>query len=91
MGKKINDREYNLIIPKYDNEGHKIKSEKIEEIAEKMSERFGGVTVFPSILGCWKSKKMPGVKCEENTIISSVRDSEGVENWEKVKRQDENS
>ena len=86
---KINDREYRIIIPKWDNSGRKIATEEIEKIAKKMTEHFGGVTVFPSVLGCWKDEERDRIVCEENAIFSSFRDTETTPNWEEQKRKDE--
>ncbi len=66
------EREYKLIIPKWDNEGHKIKSEVIEKYAGEMSDKFGGVSITPSVLGCWKDKGK--IQCEENIELVSGRD-----------------
>ena len=85
----INDREYRIIVPKWDNSGRKIKSEEIEEIAKEISEHFGGVSIIPSILGCWKDEKRNKLVCEENLVFSTYRDSEGVKDWGKQKKIDE--
>jgi len=85
----INDREYRVIVPKYDNSGRKIRAEEMEGLAKKMSEHFGGVTIIPSVLGCWVSERDKKLICEENVVFSSLRDSESVPNWEKQKREDE--
>ena len=84
----INDVRHELIVPKWDNSGRKIKAEEIEDIAKKMANRFGGVTITPSVLGCWVSKETDSLICEENTIFSSVRDSESVDNFERRKVED---
>lgn len=84
----INDREYKIIVPKWDNSGRKIRPDELEDIGKKMSEHFGGVTIIPSVLGCWKSPEGK-LQCEENAIFSSFRDSESSENWEMQKRIDE--
>ena len=85
---EINDREFRLIIPKFDNDLHKIKAEEIEEIAKEMSEHFGGVTVYPSVLGCWKNPKTGELQCEENVVITAVRDSENTKNYEEQLKKD---
>lgn len=72
----INDMKYSIIIPKYDNSGRKIKTEKIAEKVKKMAKQFGGVTVIPSILGCWENEK-GNLVCEENAEIYSIRDIDG--------------
>jgi len=86
---RINDREYRLIVPKWDNSGRKIKSEEIKEIAKEVSEWFGGVTVIPSVLGCWKNEEGKLI-CEENLVFEAMRDSESSpRDWEIQKKLDE--
>jgi len=85
----INDREYKIIIPKFDNSGRKIKAEEIEKIAVEMSKHFGGTTIIPSVLGCWVDR-VGELICEENIVISSLRDSESSVDWEAQKQKDEN-
>lgn len=70
----INDREFRIVVPKFDNDGRKIKTSLIENIATRISERFGGVTVHPSTLGCWKPDD-GDLMCEENILFTTVRDS----------------
>lgn len=78
IGKEINDREFRVVLPKHDNDGRPIKADLIEDISVDISERFGGVTVFPSVAGCWVAEEgdESELMCEENLIISTVRDSE---------------
>jgi hypothetical protein len=85
---EINDREFRLIIPKYDNDLHKIKAEEVKEIAKEMSEQFGGVTVYPSVLGCWKDTETGKLQCEENIVITATRDSENTKNYEEQLKRD---
>lgn len=83
----INDREFRLVLPKYDNSGMKIKTSKIRDVVDKMTDNFKGVTVYPSVIGCWIGDDKKKV-CEENIIISSVRDSESTENFNSVIKED---
>ena len=79
---KIDDREFSLILPKFDNtKVRKIKPEVLKEFSNKISEHFGGVTIRPSVLGCWFSSKTNKLECEENIILSAVRDSETTPNF----------
>lgn len=71
----INDREFRVIVPKFDNAGQKIRVGLIQNIAERISRRFGGVTVIPTTLGCFQPEDGDLI-CEENVIFSTVRDSE---------------
>lgn len=70
----INDREFRIIVPKFDNASQKIRPDVLEDIAGRISGRFGGVTVFPSTLGCWQPDD-GGLMCEENVVFTTVRDS----------------
>lgn len=75
----INDREWQLVVPKFDNAGRPIRPEILEDIAFVVAERFGGMTIYPSVGGCFipDSGEMEGeLICEENMIITAVRDSE---------------
>lgn len=54
-----------------------------------MSERFGGVTIFPSVLGCWVDEWHGGkLVCEENVLITSIIDSESVSDFNRVVEED---
>jgi len=75
---EINDIEFGIILPKYDNSGRKIDPRFAKEVAIKMSKRFGGVTTFPTVLGCWVSDR-GDLQCEENILITSIRDTESIE------------
>jgi len=75
---KIDDIEFGIILPKYDNSMRKINPELHEKIAKEMSERFGGVTIIPSVLGCWVDERRNKLVCEENAMFLSVRDTESV-------------
>jgi len=70
----VEEKEFSILVPKYDNSGRKIKSEIIEKFANKMSKRFGGVSIVPSVLGCWVNKDTGKLECEENIKMTSVRD-----------------
>jgi hypothetical protein len=75
----INDRDYKLILPKYSNNG--------EHFAKRMTKQFGGVTILPSVLGCFAGKE--GLICEENVVLSSSRDSESTPNFGDQTKKDE--
>lgn len=84
---RIDDIKYSIIIPKYDNSGRKIKPEVIESKVKKMAQHFGGVTVIPSVLGCWEDEDGKLV-CEENAEIYSIRNTEGQEDKMKIRLHD---
>lgn len=89
LDRKINDIEFGIILPKYDNSGAKINPELHKKIAVKMSEHFGGVTVFPSVLGCWVNENNE-LQCEENVLITSIRDTESIEKGKTIEEVLEN-
>lgn len=70
----INDREFQIIVPKEDNSGNEISPDVIEEIAHDVADRFGGVTIYPTTAGCWVSDDGDLI-CDENAIIATTRDS----------------
>ena len=41
------ERQYQIIIPKYDNSFHKLKPEALTKYLEELSSRFGGTTIIP--------------------------------------------
>lgn len=73
------ESEFRIVVPKFDNSGNPISDKAISQIGREMSDRFGGVTINPSVLGCWWDKDRKKLMCENNTIMSSVRDCEGLE------------
>jgi len=84
----INDIKYSLILPKYDNSGNKIKPEVLADKVKRMAEHFGGVTVIPSVLGCWKDEERGELVCEENAEVYAIRNSEDSENITKTRLED---
>lgn len=81
---KARDKEFSIILPKFDNSGNKVRSEIFEGITTDVSNHFGGATIFPSALGCWVNKRKENGKeiddliCDENMVISAARD---LEKW----------
>ena len=41
------ERQYHIIIPKYDNDFHKLNSDKLSEFLGELCDKFGGVTIVP--------------------------------------------
>jgi len=72
----LNEKEFTLILPKFDNEGNPISDSVLQDVAEKISKRFGGVTVIPDVLGCWHNDKTNELQCENNARILVGRDCE---------------
>lgn len=72
------ESEFRIVVPKFDNSGNPISDKVISKIGKEMSYRFNGVTIHPSVLGCWWDKDRKKLMCENNTIMSSVRDCEDL-------------
>jgi len=53
MPEEINDREFNMILPKFDNNGKKIDSDELEDLIKRVSNRFGGSTSITENIGCF--------------------------------------
>ena len=71
------ESEYSMTLPKYDNSGRHVKPSILKKYAVKMAEQFGGVSVIPSILGCWVNDGK--LQCEENIKLTSSVDSSNPE------------
>ncbi|HDM76728.1 hypothetical protein DRP04_00185 [Archaeoglobales archaeon] len=69
------DKEFKIIVPKYSNDRERIDSDVLATYAKKMAEYFGGVTVNPSILGCWFDRERDQLVCEENLMLLSAFDA----------------
>ena len=67
------EREFRMILPKFDNEGHRISTDVIKRFAVAMANRFGGITVLPTTLGCYAIHRDGGLQCDENAVLESVR------------------
>jgi len=78
----IDDIAYTLIVPKYDNNNRKIKTSIITRFAKRMAKQFNGVTVHPTVLGCWTDNNNELI-CEENVQIYSIRDTEQLPHMDK--------
>ena len=51
------ERVFRAIIPKRDNSDQPIKASALESLASELIERFGGVTVYPAAMGCFKMEE----------------------------------
>lgn len=71
----FNDVELSVIAPKFDNSGNKIRPDEARKVAKKFSEKFGGATVEPSLLGCWENSDTGELMCDENMRISTTLDT----------------
>lgn len=64
--RKPNERVFKIIIPKTGDR------EDMEDVADDMTKRFGGVTIFPFTIGYWKDPTGK-VIYDDNYLIESVR------------------
>jgi hypothetical protein len=85
MNNDLMEKEHSVTIPKYDNSGRKIKPEIIRKYSNKLSKQFGGVTIFPSILGCWVDENEKQI-CEENIVIKANRDLDNLSDYDKMEK-----
>jgi len=86
--RKPDDREFGIVVPKYDNSQRKIKVDLIKKVATEMSKHFGGATILPTVLGAWVDDN-GNLQVEENVLITSMRDVESPEDIEKVKEDEQ--
>ena len=68
------EAEFKLILPKYDNAGRRINPERLEPYFQKVIDEFGGITIIPTALGCWRDKEGK-LSCDENLIIYTALDT----------------
>lgn len=67
------EREFRIVIPKKDNAGNQISLRVLEDIVREISDRFGGATVYPTVLGCWNPGGGRPIECEENFVVDVTR------------------
>lgn len=67
------EREFRIILPKFDNAGQRISTDVLRDYAQQVAKHFGGVDVFPATLGCYYSKQEQRLQCEENIVIEATR------------------
>lgn len=72
--KEVSERQFSIVLPKMDNEGHEISSKKIEQYARAVSNQFGGVTINTKTLGCYISDEDKKLHCEENIQLVGAKD-----------------
>lgn len=82
---KVNEAEFKIIIPKYDNSQRKIANKELRKIGEELTKRFDGVTIIPNILGCYVPEGKDAPFCEESHLFFSSRDFDKLEEKEKRK------
>lgn len=80
--------EYKLVLPKFDNDLHRINTDALKDISKRMAAHFGGITVFPKIFGCDIDDKKE-LRCEENMMLTSIRLPEENVDPMQIKQDDE--
>ncbi len=79
---ELKDWEIEIVIPKKDNSKNPIDPEYLNKIVEDMTRIAGGISVFPTVFGCWVNSD-GSVECDENMIIKI--DTENREIVDKIK------
>jgi hypothetical protein len=76
------DREYHIVVPKFDNARQMLGSGAFSEHFERIQNQFGGFTLIPKTYGCWFNPEKKKAECEENFMISMTRiiDQNDMEN-----------
>ena len=84
----MSEAKFEVVVPKFDNSGNQISPKVIKEIAINMSNRFGGVSLIPQVLGCWFNRETSSLECEHHTLVFSGRDCEGesAKDWMKKEK-----
>lgn len=84
--RSVSEREFRIILPIRDNKQHELKREVYEPYMKKMSDEFGGVTIYKAF-GCAREKPIHGednpLQCEENIVIESSFDTSDKRRIEK--------
>lgn len=91
MPDQINDREFSVVLPKFDNSKNKIEPQVIENIIKRISNRFGGSTSVTQNIGCFVpedqrpdvdqneaemlQEELGNIQCEEVLQVKALRDS----------------
>jgi len=74
----MNESEFRIIVPR--------QKKVINEVAKRMTKRFGGVSSIPRVRGYWSQKGR--TVYDKNALLFSARDLNKVKNKEKVLSQD---
>lgn len=85
---EINDIEFGIVLPRSDNKNHTLNTKKHQEVAKRLTDRFGGVTIYPRVVGGWKNDDGDYI-FEENMIMTAMRNSESTRNFQEKVVEDE--
>jgi|TARA_Y100000310_G_C20671913_1_gene810764 hypothetical protein len=67
------ERTFRMVLPKYDNSGRRISTDILRDISRNIASRFEGISVIPSMLGCYAPPEGGDMECEENIILEATR------------------
>lgn len=73
-----------VIIPKTDNSGVPFRKDVLEGYQQEVADKFGGITVYPDIRGCFYSPEKRKLQCEENMLMTATikkRELPGIKLW----------
>jgi len=57
------EREFRLIVPRTDNSGNLIRTSVFQDVAQTLTNRFNGVTIYPRVGGCFRNDS-GGIDCD---------------------------
>jgi hypothetical protein len=66
-----NALEFGIVIPLRDNSGKEIKRETIDRYINDLTKKFGGLTIFPHVRGCFYSEDGTKIQCEDNMLVTA--------------------
>ncbi|HJW24982.1 MAG TPA: hypothetical protein VJ576_08785 [Rhodocyclaceae bacterium] len=78
-----------ILIPVFDNEGHRFHRDKFERERERLTERFGGLTAFVQspALGLWKDAQRGATARDEMILIEVMVEAVDRAWWSAYRRE----
>lgn len=74
--RRAGEGHFTMILPKADNSGRKIKPQVYKKYINRINKNFGGSTIKPITLGCWRDEKRKRMQCETGFAVETFRDFE---------------
>jgi len=71
---RVGEAHFTMILPKADNSGRKIKPSIHKKQINKVNKHFGGSTIKPITLGCWRDEERKKLQCESGYAVETFRD-----------------
>ncbi len=81
---RVGEAHFTMILPKADNSGRRIKPNIHKKYINRVNEHFGGSTVKPITLGCWKDGKRRRLQCETGYAVETFRDFDSSSQTKKL-------